>query len=316
VPLVNTFFNVTEQMFPMTKTDDFVRGLMAQRLMPFDMKLVDDMLDRLFEQIGKPNTAEDLFARNIARGREHGLPGYVHYRSQCGLGYANDFDDLRPTVGRAEINVLRRAYSHVNDIDLYVGGLAEDPLPGALVGPTFSCIVALQFLNIKRGDRFWYENPENGFSLQQLNEIKSYAKLSNLVCETFAVDKENYVPTEAMKLPCRATNPLKSCQSSPGLNINLWVDHTHRPKRCWYEGAWYNPRDVVHASPCLSCTCGSEGNLLCQPNRRGCTSAGLDEYCKLECDIPPEEPYYESYNSISFSGRSLLDGQESTKLDL
>ena len=46
----------------------------------------------------------------------------------------------------------------VHDLDLFSAGLAEYPLPGAAVGPTFTCIIGIQFYNLKYGDRFWFEH--------------------------------------------------------------------------------------------------------------------------------------------------------------
>jgi hypothetical protein len=51
-------------------------------------------------------------------------------------------------------------FSDVNDIDLFPGGLSEKPLSGGVVGPTFACLLAMQFHNIKFADRFWYEAPD------------------------------------------------------------------------------------------------------------------------------------------------------------
>lgn len=45
-------------------------------------------------------------------------------------------------------------------MDLFTGMLAENPLPDGLLGPTASCIIADQFVRLKRGDRFWYETPD------------------------------------------------------------------------------------------------------------------------------------------------------------
>ena len=55
-------------------------------------------------------------------------------------------------------NKFHQKNRSVHDIDLFSAGLAEYPLPGAAVGPTFTCIIGIQFYNLKFGDRFWFEH--------------------------------------------------------------------------------------------------------------------------------------------------------------
>ena len=44
------------------------------------------------------------------------------------------------------------------DIDVYAGGLLEQHSDGSVTGDLFKEINAEQFLRLKVGDRFWYEN--------------------------------------------------------------------------------------------------------------------------------------------------------------
>jgi peroxidase len=53
------------------------------------------------------------------------------------------------------LNKLKMFYGHPGNIDLWVGGISEKVVPGALIGPTFSCIIGEQFKRFREGDRFW-----------------------------------------------------------------------------------------------------------------------------------------------------------------
>lgn len=53
---------------------------------------------------------------------------------------------------------LAEIYEEVDDIELYVGGMLENPVQDAMVGPTFQCLIAEAFYRYKYGDRFFYEH--------------------------------------------------------------------------------------------------------------------------------------------------------------
>ncbi len=94
-------------------------------------------------------------------------------------------------------NYLSLQNRNVNDIDLYAGGLSEkivvgDGLQEYAVGSTFACILMDQFANIKKSDRFYYENDPTtnagAFSLDQLNQIRNVT-LSGLICNNYDILK-------------------------------------------------------------------------------------------------------------------------------
>lgn len=43
-----------------------------------------------------------------------------------------------------------------DNIDLFVGGMAESPVEGSKLGPTFMCILVDQFRRLRDGDRSAY----------------------------------------------------------------------------------------------------------------------------------------------------------------
>lgn len=54
--------------------------------------------------------------------------------------------------------VTNQTASSISDIDLYIGGVSEKHFTDAAIGPTFSCLVGIQYYHAKFGDRYWYEH--------------------------------------------------------------------------------------------------------------------------------------------------------------
>ena len=52
---------------------------------------------------------------------------------------------------------LEDLYGHPGNIDIWVGGLLEQPLDGAKVGATVSCLLVEQFKRLRDGDRLAYK---------------------------------------------------------------------------------------------------------------------------------------------------------------
>ena len=95
----------------------------------------------------------DLSSINIQRGRDHGLRTYNDYRDLCQLPRLTSFDNWPEVKDPAVRKRVSELYDSPDDIDLYVGGLVEEPTGGSLVGPTFSCIIVEQFVRLKNADR-------------------------------------------------------------------------------------------------------------------------------------------------------------------
>lgn len=72
------------------------------------------------------------------RGRDHGIPPYNSFRVFSGLQRAKSFEELFEMPPDAK-DKLKRLYDSVEDIDAFTGGLSEQSMEDAILGPTFAC---------------------------------------------------------------------------------------------------------------------------------------------------------------------------------
>lgn len=109
------------------------------------------MSQYLFRTSASAEIGTDALALDIQRGRDHGLSGYTAYVELCtGQPRPTDWQALRPLMSMPNIERLRSIYRHPHQIDLIVGGVAETPMAGATVGPTFACLFGEQLARTRR----------------------------------------------------------------------------------------------------------------------------------------------------------------------
>ena len=130
------------------------------------------------------NIFGDLMAINIQRARDHGLPGYAHYREVLGLGAVNSFDDLSDSFSSEQIARFKAVYKNVKDVDVFPGSIAEGPFPGSVLGSVNTHIILKQMGKFRSGDRFWYERDDHltAFTLKQLDEIRKVT-MARVMCD-------------------------------------------------------------------------------------------------------------------------------------
>lgn len=203
--------------------ESIIRGLINEPESKFDTNFADSLQNHLFESRLSDGSviAIDLASTNINRGRDHGIPSYNSFRQKCGLKKANTFQDLGDHVPLEKIQAFQNIYQHPDDIDLYVGGLAEKSINGAVVGPTFACIIANQFKELKKGDRFYYENGPSptAFTLEQLREIKK-STMARMMCDN--VDISLIQPNAFMLSSSGPNNQKISCNWLRSMDLSKW----------------------------------------------------------------------------------------------
>ena len=164
--------------------NSLLQGLAYQKAQELDHLVVDGLRNFLFPA---ETGGLDLPAVNIQRGRDVGLPSYVQVRQELGLGEVNDFDELpfEPEV----IDLFSEAYNSVDEIDLWIGGIAEPATGhGGLLGQTFTEIVSDQFELLRDGDRFFFLEEDQVEHLRLLDEDIENTTLAGIIRQNTSED--------------------------------------------------------------------------------------------------------------------------------
>jgi hypothetical protein len=163
--LADVFFESPDDFNANSGADGILRHLGSDASQALDARIVDDLRNFLVD----PPDGMDLAAINIERGRDLGLGTLNQTREALGFAPYTDFSQI--TSDQGTLAALQKAFTSVDQIDLWTGGLSENHAPGALVGETFQAIIAQQFEALRDGDRFWYEN--QGFDAKTLDAIQN-----------------------------------------------------------------------------------------------------------------------------------------------
>jgi peroxidase len=153
-----------------------------------------------------PGDQGDLAAIDILREQDLGIATLNQTREALGMTPYTSFDQITsdPTLA----SELQQVYSSVDQVDLFVDGLAEDfASGGSMVGPTFQAVIADQFENLRDGDSNFYLN--QGFSPQLMQQIQS-TTLSDLIVRdtnTAVMQPNAFIATQRVASDVIPPNP-------------------------------------------------------------------------------------------------------------
>ncbi|XP_017269351.1 eosinophil peroxidase [Kryptolebias marmoratus] len=199
--------------------DSVMRGLIGRqaKLNTQDHMMSDELRDRLFKFSMK--MALDLGSLNMQRGRDHGLPGYNKWRKFCGLSQPKNQKQLADVLKNEDMaKKLFDLYGSADNIDPWLGGVAEPFVHGGRVGPLFGCLIATQFQKIRQGDRFWWEN--DGVFTKHQKETLRDTSLARIICDNTGITE---LPEQPFLYRPRGSGYTK-CEDIPEFDLSAWKD--------------------------------------------------------------------------------------------
>ncbi|XP_024308860.1 thyroid peroxidase isoform X7 [Homo sapiens] len=166
--------------------------------------------------------------------------GYNEWREFCGLPRLETPADLSTAIAsRSVADKILDLYKHPDNIDVWLGGLAENFLPRARTGPLFACLIGKQMKALRDGDWFWWEN-SHVFTDAQRRELEKHS-LSRVICDNTGLTR---VPMDAFQVG-KFPEDFESCDSITGMNLEAWRETFPQDDKCGFPESVENG-DFVH----------------------------------------------------------------------
>ena len=223
-PLKDNFFHFEEFVvgkdFRGEAWKNLIVGISQQRSKSFGPRISEHVSNFLFcgsrDQCSlEAGFGESLPARNIQRGRDHGLPGWSKYRQFCGLSVPSSWSDKPSDISQTNWNNLQSVYTNVADIDPWTGAFSESSVEGGIVGATIACILGEQFTKLKDGDRFFFTHEKGGSQGEQgleasVKDMFLRRRLSDIMCDNIQLEmlSRDVFQANSVKMNCTDRNIL------------------------------------------------------------------------------------------------------------
>jgi hypothetical protein len=205
--------------------DGFIRNLCSTVSNKLDVYVINDLRNLLDD----PVASVDLVATTIQKCRDAGVPTLNQMRQALGLIRYTSFNQI---TGNEIVQAkLQAAYGSIDKVELWLGGLAETPAEGAMVGQTFQSIIIDQMTRLRNGDLQWYQNLP--WSSQDLGWIENTTMADIVLRNTdtiklqadafIAVNRSNLMSGVVNSITPRTAESVPTTDTSGLPNINFRI---------------------------------------------------------------------------------------------
>uniref|UniRef100_A0A2C9KDP5 NAD(P)H oxidase (H2O2-forming) n=1 Tax=Biomphalaria glabrata TaxID=6526 RepID=A0A2C9KDP5_BIOGL len=217
--LCNTYWRAMDVVYEKEDgVNEILKGLAAQLAEKDDTYVAEDYRSKFYGPVY--HTTTDAVLLTIMKGRDYGLPDYNTVRKTMGLEEKNSFEEINPQLNRTNPDLIKEFKQlhrgNIKNVDMFVGGMLETTSDGP--GELFSLILYDQFVRLRDGDRFWFENVDTGlFTADEIKEIKN-TTLAKVMIFAMKID-ENLIQSDLFTVkkgdPCGPlmfnTSQLEQC---------------------------------------------------------------------------------------------------------